>query len=135
MKKILLLPFKALENDVMNHLEKKITEIMRYEVMMNEEQINIPHCRKRGAQLFAKDLFPTLRGELMKTDADAVLGVIDRDLYIEGLNFIFGLTYSNLSIISLYRLISRDRELFYSRAVKEAIHELGHLADLGIVLK
>lgn len=115
----------------MNHLEKKITEIFGCRVLVNKEQISIPSCRKRGIQLFAKDLFPALRRELLKTDADAVLGVIDKDLYIEGLNFIFGLAYSNLSIISLYRLISKDRELFYARVVKEAIHELGHVAGLG----
>jgi len=131
MKRILLVPFKAVDKEVINHLEKKITEILGYEVVVNKEQIIIPGCRKRGAQLFAKDLFPALRGELMRKDADAVLGVISEDLYVEGLNFIFGLAYSDLSIISLHRLISEDKGLFYKRAVKEAVHELGHVAGLG----
>ncbi|HXG30217.1 MAG TPA: archaemetzincin family Zn-dependent metalloprotease [Thermodesulfobacteriota bacterium] len=131
MKRILVVPFKGVDKGVIDHLERKIKEILGYEVVVNEEQAVIPVCRKRGTQLFAKDLFPVLRGELRKKDADAVLGVIGEDLYVEGLNFIFGLAYSDLSIISLHRLVSEDRGLFYRRAVKEAVHELGHLAGLG----
>lgn len=131
MKKILIIPFKTIDKEIINHLGKKITEILGYKVAVNKEQISIPSCRKIGLQLFAEDLFPTLRGELMKTDADAVLGIIDKDLYAENFNFIFGLAYSDYSLISLHRLISADKELYYKRAVKEAVHELGHLAGLG----
>ena len=131
MKKTLITHFKTIDKEIINHLGKKITEILGYKVVVNKEQISIPSSRKIGLQLFAEDLFPTLRGELMKTDADAVLGIIDKDLYAENFNFIFGLAYSDCSLISLHRLISEDKELFYTRAVKEAIHELGHLAGLG----
>ncbi len=131
MEKILIIPFKTIDKEIIDHLGKKITEILGYKVIVNKEQISIPSSRKIGLQLFAEDLFPVLRGELMKTDADAVLGIIDKDLYAENFNFIFGLAYSDCSLISLHRLISDDKELFYSRAVKEAVHELGHLAGLG----
>jgi archaemetzincin len=61
------------------------------------------------------------------------LGVTDRDLYVEELNYIFGLADSpgNAAIISLYRLaIDADEHTFRERVVKEAVHELGHALGL-----
>jgi archaemetzincin len=67
---------------------------------------------------------------------DAVLGVIDEDLFVADLNFIFGLAYGNRAIISLTRLrqefygLSPNPDLFRERALKEAVHELGHVFGL-----
>ncbi|AEH23810.1 archaemetzincin family Zn-dependent metalloprotease [Pyrococcus yayanosii] len=69
----------------------------------------------------------------------AILGVVDLDLYEPGLNFIFGLANSSLraAVIALPRLrpefygLAPDEKLFIERAVKEAMHELGHVFDLG----
>ncbi len=75
----------------------------------------------------------------MKKPNGIVLGVIDVDLYVEGLNFIFG--QANLverkAIISLTRLrqeyygLKPNRELFQKRALTEAVHELGHIFGLN----
>lgn len=68
---------------------------------------------------------------------DIVLGVIEADAYVEGLNFIFGLASGNRALISLQRLrpefygSPEDEELFRLRAFKEAMHELGHVFGLG----
>lgn len=67
-----------------------------------------------------------------------VLGVTDVDLYVPGLNFVFGEAYSpgRVALISLLRLkqefygLPPDRELFLERAVKEAVHEVGHTIGL-----
>jgi archaemetzincin len=69
--------------------------------------------------------------------SDAFLGVIDEDLFVADLNFIFGLAYGRRAIISLARLrqefrgLSPDPALFRERAKKEAVHELGHLFGLS----
>jgi archaemetzincin len=63
-----------------------------------------------------------------------ILGVTGADLYAEGLNFVFGLAESpgKAAVISLRRLHSgTDDALFRARAVKEAVHELGHTFGLG----
>jgi archaemetzincin len=63
-----------------------------------------------------------------------VLGVTDLDLYVEGLNFVFGMAESpgRVAVISLARLrLDSDVALVRGRAVKEAMHELGH--TLGLV--
>ncbi|MEM4658256.1 MAG: archaemetzincin family Zn-dependent metalloprotease [Candidatus Methanosuratincola sp.] len=131
MKKVLIVAFQGVEEGVLRHLEKKIADIMGYRVVVGNRGLAVPSCRKRGDQLLAEDLFPTLSEELMKTDADLVLGVIDHDLYTEDLNFVFGLAYLNFCVISLFRLASEKKDILYLRALKEGVHELGHVSGLG----
>jgi archaemetzincin len=63
-----------------------------------------------------------------------VLGVTSRDVYAEGLDFAFGLADSAglAAVISFFRLRLRvDEATFRARALKEAIHQLGHTFGLG----
>ena len=63
-----------------------------------------------------------------------ILGVTNRDLCIEGLNFVFGLADSpgKAAVISLHRLhADTDETTFRARAVKEAVHEFGHTRGIG----
>jgi archaemetzincin len=73
-----------------------------------------------------------------KVEADHVLGVCAVDLSVPRMNFIFGEARcpGKTALISLFRLRPEfygkptDLELFHDRALKEAIHELGH--SLGL---
>lgn len=66
------------------------------------------------------------------------LYITDKDLYVQGLNFVFGLAlpYEGKSIVSIARLKEsfygkkEDKELLILRTTKEIIHELGHLKGL-----
>ena len=68
-----------------------------------------------------------------------VLGVVDLDLFVPELNFVFGLAdpAGKHAVIALPRLRegfygSRENSsLFLERTAKEAIHELGHVYGLG----
>jgi archaemetzincin len=72
-------------------------------------------------------------------EGERVLGIADVDLYAPGLNFVFGEADldSRIAIISLHRLrqecygLPPHEALFRERAIKEAIHELGHTSGLG----
>jgi archaemetzincin len=72
-------------------------------------------------------------------EEEVILGVTGVDLTVPGLNFVFGLADpgSHAAVISLARLYPefygqpRDPRRFKERAVKEAVHELGHLLGLG----
>lgn len=60
---------------------------------------------------------------------DRVLAVTNCDLYENDLNFILGLADARekSAVISLFRLrMGANEETFHSRALKEAVHELGH---------
>jgi len=77
--------------------------------------------------------------ELHPEKAERMLGVVDLDLYVPQLSFVFGLADlpGRRAVIALPRLREgfyggRDNEaLFLARAVKEAVHELGHTCGLG----
>jgi predicted Zn-dependent protease len=63
-----------------------------------------------------------------------VLAVTEADLYADDLNFVFGIAQSGgrAAVISLCRLgLGADPPLRRDRALKEAVHELGHA--LGLV--
>jgi archaemetzincin len=66
-----------------------------------------------------------------------VLGVVDQDLYVPELNFVFGEAGRRAAVISLTRLrqefyhLPEDRPLFRQRVLTEAVHELGHTYRLG----
>ncbi|MEM5883137.1 MAG: archaemetzincin family Zn-dependent metalloprotease [Candidatus Aenigmatarchaeota archaeon] len=67
-----------------------------------------------------------------------ILGITDQDLYAEELNFVFGQAQLNgrVAIVSIARLNPQfykqayDEEVLIKRAVKEAIHEMGHVLGL-----
>jgi len=77
--------------------------------------------------------------QLAARDDDAiVIGVTDVDLYIPILTFVFGEAQlgGRAAVVSHYRLhqtfygLPRDDVLLRERLVKEAIHEIGHVAGL-----
>ena len=69
---------------------------------------------------------------------ERVVGVADVDLYDPRLNFVFGEADMTLgtAVVSLYRLRPEyygsvvDEPLFWERATKEIVHELGHTFGL-----
>jgi archaemetzincin len=87
---------------------------------------------RRGQYLASAILDKLLAG-------DSVLGVVDVDIYAHGLNFVFGQAdiAGRRALISFTRLrhecygLPGDEEIFRERALKEAVHELGHTFGLG----
>ena len=71
-------------------------------------------------------------------DALKLLAVTERDLFIPVLTFVFGHAQlgGRVAVISLARLrqefygMAPDREVFFERAYKEALHETGHTFGL-----
>ena len=89
----------------------------------------------RRDQYSAETILDTLwTGEKGRT-----LGVVDLDLYVPDLNFVFGLAdrVGKRAVVALPRLrqdfygLPDDQVLFLARAAKEAVHELGHTFGLG----
>ena len=69
---------------------------------------------------------------------DRVLGIVDLDLFVPNLNFVFGEAEcpGRAALISLWRLRPEfygkraNTEVFLERSTKEAVHELGHTLGL-----
>jgi archaemetzincin len=93
--------------------------------------------RPRRGQYFASPILDELKQNIPE-DGEKVLGVLDVDIFVPALNFIFGQADlgRKAALISLTRLReefygnSKNEKLFFDRAVKEAVHELGHTFGL-----
>ena len=89
-------------------------------------------------QYISPRLLSRLR-RIKKDSYDKILGIVDVDLYSPDFDFIFGEAEINSGIatLSLYRLQTEqyglypDVKVFEERTAKEAVHELGHLYNLG----
>lgn len=61
-----------------------------------------------------------------------VLAITDVDLYMLGLNFVFGMAEGRAAVVSAHRLRpGADAALLEQRLFKEASHEIGHTFGLG----
>jgi len=70
-----------------------------------------------------------LLGLALSARGERVLAVTDVNLYAGDLNFVFGIAppSGEACVVSLFRLyLDADEERFRGRALKEAVHELGH---------
>jgi archaemetzincin len=135
---ILLVPIGDVESGVLHHLARALRATFGLPCRTTD-QIERPaeaYDPSRG-QYRGQDILRAL-DHLELPDAERVLGVIDADCYALGLNSIFGQAqrYGRNAFISLSRLLPpfygelEDGCLFRERAVKEAVHELGHTYGL-----
>jgi len=137
---VTLIPIGLDHEDVLgvlvNDLEKAFGCQVRSANRMDipADSYNPPRNQYR-APLFLK----ALRRCLDPQKNEKVLGVTDKDLYVEGLNFVFGQAelLGSFAVISLARLHQsfydspEDHLLFLKRITKEAVHELGHTFGLS----
>ena len=88
-------------------------------------------------QYLSTTILTALANEKEYTPFEKVLGIVNHDLYVPELNFVFGEASQRVAVISLTRLkqefykLPEDQNLFYKRALTEAVHELGHTYGLG----
>lgn len=164
---ILIQPVGKVENEVLLMLEKSLKEIFRVECHISKDIMEIPEKSYNPSrnQYHSTEIL-SLMMNTMKIDSNHVgkssichskkqsflhvIGITEVDLYVPGLNFVFGEAEcpGNFAIISLHRLKSLNRELYLKRVLKnsrnflnhknqrflpvliEAVHELGHTFGL-----
>jgi archaemetzincin len=98
----------------------------------------LPASCAEGRRQYPGEPFLQVLAAARTSEDEVILGVTGVDLFVSGLNFVFGLAdpRSRNAVISLARLYPefygqpRNPQLFKERALKEAIHELGHLWGL-----
>ncbi|MEJ2276913.1 MAG: archaemetzincin family Zn-dependent metalloprotease [Candidatus Lokiarchaeota archaeon] len=95
-------------------------------------------------QFNASEILKKVTGRAKNKKYYRILGIIDEDIYVKGLNFVFGvatLSRSHKKIASAVISVTRLKESFYNRSknprlfrlriLKEALHELGHTFGLS----
>jgi len=136
--KIILKPIGDIDKSVLQKLKEMLEQTFGCPVDIALQDFNLEKAydSKRKQYLATKLLSQLNKAGVVKDER--VLGVVDVDLYAAGLNFIFGQAdvAAGTAIISLIQLRQEyygmlpNEALFLDRAVKEAIHELGHTFGL-----
>jgi len=137
--KITLVPVGDVEEWILDELASQLKEVFNCEAEIGKGT-KIPQgaYNSRRNQYFSSFILNKLRRSTKPAKSQRILAVADVDLYVEGLNFVFGEAElgGHFAIISLSRLrqsfygMPENKELFTERAVKEAVHELGHVYGL-----
>ena len=127
-------------------VEKKVIEMLKYDLKkVFKRQVWIGKGIPRPDYSFNKKRDQYLSTAILKAMTEKkeyaiyekILGIIDHDLYVPKLNFVFGEASERAAIISLTRLrhefynLPKDEGLFRRRVLTEAVHELGHTYGLG----
>jgi len=137
--RIVIVAVGKVDGRILGGLQESVGKIFEKEVCMGRP-LNSPDYAFNGKrkQHFSTAILLKLK-EIERGMGDRVLGVTEHDLYVPSLNFVFGEAdlESRVAIISLRRLsqefygLSEDMDRLKERAVKEAVHELGHTYGLG----
>ncbi len=136
--RIALVPIGEVEKSILNVIGRALAgEFGR--AWMVTSSLDHPHYayNQRRRQYLSDALLSRL--QMVKSPSEKLLGVVDLDLYTPGLNFVFGQASMSgrEALIALPRLrqsfygLPDDEGLYHERAVKEAVHELGHAYGLG----
>lgn len=139
MEEILIVPIGPVDADILKDIAKGLKSIFHDEVELGKE-VKVPEKsyspgrRQYHSTTVLKDI------EIVRPKGfSPMLCVTEIDLYVPGLNFVFGEAdpSSKVAIISLARLrqefygLHPNKELLHLRANKEGIHEIGHTYGLG----
>ncbi len=140
MQEIVIIPVGTIDSEVLREISDSLQKAFHCRVKLHHE-MSIPHA---AFDIKRKQYHSTVILKKIKSSKPEIslraLGVIDVDLFVPELNFVFGEAdiYTGVAaIISLTRLrqefygLNTDKKLFHLRAVKEAIHEIGHTYGLG----
>ena len=136
--KIILKPIGDIDSNILEELKERLKQTFGCPVEIIPEAGNIERAYdSKRRQYLASGLLARLKKSGV-AEGEKVLGIVDVDLYAPGPNFVFGqadIAFS-AALISLCRLrqeyyeLPSDEALFLDRAVKEAVHELGHTFGL-----
>ncbi|MEW6410602.1 MAG: archaemetzincin family Zn-dependent metalloprotease [Nitrospirota bacterium] len=139
MKRIFIIPVGTVDSSIVSGIANGLKEKFRCEIGIDKEiPIPLDAYNNKRRQYHSTTILGELRFLKLK-DFDRILGVIDVDLFVPELNFVFGEAdiSRGVAVISLTRLrqefygLHPDNGIFQMRAIKEATHEIGHTYGLG----
>ncbi|MGQ9637273.1 MAG: archaemetzincin family Zn-dependent metalloprotease [Thermodesulfobacteriota bacterium] len=135
--KILIVQIGHIENDFIERLRLDLERVFYRPVEIGKTLPEPEYAyNHRRNQYLSTAILNHLLKEKDFENYEKTLGIVDHDLYVPRLNFVFGQATQRVAIISLTRLreefygLSKNQDLFYKRTLTEAVHELGHTYGL-----
>jgi archaemetzincin len=138
MKSLYLMPVGAPDERALDILKHRFEQELGWDVRIAHAMAipNVAYDAKREQYEAIHILRAAI--EAMPRDAERVLAVVDADLFIPMLTFVFGQAQlkGKAAVMSLARLrqdyysLPVNAALFYKRVEKEAMHEIGHTFGL-----
>jgi len=133
-----LLPIGDVEDGLLKDLRPAIEDTFRISCKVLPARLD-PQFAFHGErqQYHSSEILHRMQS-FVREDSWRMLGIAAVDLYIPILTFVFGEAQMGgpCSVVSVHRLrqefygLPPDEEIFRQRALKEAVHELGHTINL-----
>ena len=134
---ILIVKIGNIESDLIEGLKVDLERIFNRPVEIGKTMPEPDYAfNKKRNQYLSTAILNHLLKEKAFLNYEKILGVVDHDLYVPDLNFVFGEATERVAVISLTRLreefygLPENRRLFLRRLLTEAVHELGHTYGL-----
>lgn len=136
-EKLLIQPLGKVDKQTITSLKSLLEERFGFDILLGRETaIPLYALNPHRRQFHASTILTRLKR--LDENATKILAVATVDLYVPGLNYVFGQAEidGRVALISLYRLRpefygqtanpTQGKALFLERAGKEAVHEIGH---------
>jgi len=156
--RINIIPVNSICQNILTYLQANLDKIFKTVVFI-QDKINLPQNsfdRSRNQYNANKILHYLSENITLKNIRDINLAILDVDIFVPSLNFVFGLasSFPKICLISIARLnplfyscpdqdllknnsrnvlkelTHKERKIFELRILKESVHEIGHTLGL-----
>ncbi len=136
---IVLVPIGPVPLDLLSWLTSRLRALVTTGIDVGTA-VPLPRTGYEPARKqYRSDVILDLLQKIPDNGTDRFVGMIDKDCFAPGLNFIFGQAEVNgrNAFVALPRLrpdfhgLTQDKPVFRDRTLKEILHELGHTWGLG----
>jgi len=127
---IVLVAVGEVDRNVIEALKNDLNKVFNRQVLIGEATPE-PHYafNKKRNQYLSTAILKAIMEQKDDTAYGKILGIVDHDLYVPELNFVFGEAGRKAAVISLTRLrqefyhMPENRSLFHQKILTEAVHE------------
>lgn len=137
-EKICILAINKVDPILLEKLRANLENIFGQKIKVSQISLDLEFAyNPERKQYYSSAILEKLRNAGSEV-GERVLGLVDVDLYVPDLNFVFGEAdvVEKMAVISTKRLrqeyygLPKDEELLLDRTIKESVHELGHTYGL-----
>jgi len=139
--RVRILPVGEIDESILLRVAHDLTQVFPETTCRVDERLALPEKAfdEKRRQYSSNFILARVQAYAAKTkDTNRVLGVVDADIFVPELNFVFGEAANPgiAALISLWRLKPEfygsppEKEVLAERSVKEAVHEIGHTLGL-----